>query len=373
MRADRLRVGLDARAAAEVPAGRGRYVRELSRALLELDAGVELVLYGRRAWALEGARWRLVRTPDPLWPAHAGLLAARECDVVLATNSFLMAAAAGPRSVAVVHDLFGLDGRFGAPAGGRAERLTLPFAARRAAGFICDSAATRDDLLARFPQLEARAVVVPLGVDGRFAEAVRGDVPERHGLTGEYVLAVGTVEPRKNLPRLVDAFVGLPAELRASHQLAIVGASGWGESRTEALAASHDGIVLLGYVDDPALAALYAGATAFAFPSLAEGFGLPVLEAMAAGTAVITSDCSSLVEVAGDAARLVDPRDVGSIRGGLADVLSDRARRTDLASRGRARAAEYSWGRTARETLDYLTSVTSTFAAGNSRERNVSS
>jgi alpha-1,3-rhamnosyl/mannosyltransferase len=368
-----LRIGIDARAAAEVPAGRGRYVRELVRALVKLDTGARLVLYGREPWATEGVEQRTIRTPDPLWAAHAGVVAARETDVVLAANSFLMAGVGGARSVAMVHDLFGLDGRFGAPAGGRLERATLPLAARRAAGFICNSDATRDDLLSRYPDLAERSVAIPLGVDERFAHATPGDAPARHGLDGDYVLAVGTLEPRKNLPRLVEAFLGLPDDLRARHRLAIAGRPGWADARLQELVAANDDIVTLGFVDDDDLAALYAGAAAFAFPSLAEGFGLPVVEAMAAGTAVVTSDCSSLAEVAGDAARLVDPADTASIRAGLEEVLSDPGLRARLVARGREHAAAFNWERTARETLDYLTSVTSTFAAGKSRDRKVSS
>lgn len=368
-----LRIGIDGRAAAEVPAGRGRYVRELVRALVKLDTGTRLVLYGREPWPTAGVEQRSIRTPDPLWAAHAGVVAVRETDVVLATNSFLMAAVGGARSVAMVHDLFGLDGRFGAPTGGRLERVTLPLAARRAAGFICNSNATRQDLLSRFPLLAGRSVVIPLGVDERFARAAPGDAPARHGLTGEYVLAVGTLEPRKNLPRLVEAFLGLPAHLRTRYRLAIAGRPGWADERLQRVVAANEDIVMLGFVDDDDLAALYARAAAFAFPSLAEGFGLPVVEAMAAGTAVVTSDCSALAEVAGDAARLVDPTDVASIRRGLEEVLSDPELRTRLVSRGRGRAAEFSWERTARETLDYLTSVTSMLPAGKSRDRNVSS
>jgi glycosyltransferase involved in cell wall biosynthesis len=368
-----LRIGIDARAAAEVPAGRGRYVRELVRALLSLDARIELVLYARVPWTLPGTSWRLLATPDPAWPAHAGVLARRECDVVLATNSFLMAAVAGSKSVAMVHDLFGVDRRFGAPAGALGERATLPLAARRGARFVCSTRATRDELVTRFPELAGRSAVVPLGVDARFAGAVASDVPRRYGLERGYVLAVGTVEPRKNLPRLVRAFLGLPRGVRSGHRLAIAGAAGWSDTETEQLAARHGDVVRLGFVPDDDLAALYAGAAAFAFPSLGEGFGLPVLEAMAAGTAVVTSNGSALGEVAGDAAKLVDPWSVESIRDGLIDVLTDDRLRSELAARGRARAAEYTWERTARETLAYLTSVTSTFDAGKSRDRKVSS
>jgi alpha-1,3-rhamnosyl/mannosyltransferase len=367
------RVGVDARAAAEVPAGRGRYVRELVRGLVALGDEVEVVLYGRRGWPVEGARWQLLSTRDPLWGAHAGVVAARRCDAVLAANSFLMAAAAGPRSVAMVHDLFGFDRRFGSPPGSVGERLTLPMAAARAGGFVCNSNATRDDLIERFPRLAGRTAVVPLGVDPSFATAAAGDVPARHGLDGAYVLAVGTREPRKNLARLLRAFVGLPSELRERYTLAVAGKVGWGDEETDRLASTHPDIALLGYVDDDDLPALYAGATTFAFPSLAEGFGLPVIEAMAAGTPVLTSNRSSLVEVAGHAARLVDPYEVESIRAGLAELLSDTALREGLARRGPERAAEFTWTRTARETLDYLRSVTSTLAAGKSRDRAVSS
>ena len=368
-----VRLGVDARAAAEVPAGRGVYVRELVRGLLDLDAPVELVLYGREPWPLEGTTWVSLAVGDPIWGARAGMLAARDCDAVLVTNSFLMAAVAGRKSVAVVHDLFGFDRSFGAQRAGHGERATLPLAARRAAWFVCDSAATRHELIDRYPKLAPRTVVVPLGVDSRFSGARSGNVPARYGLGDHYVLAVGTREPRKNLPRLVRAFVDLPPELRARHRLAVAGQAGWSDSETEELAATHDDVTLLGYVPDEDLASLYAGATAFAFPSLAEGFGLPVLEAMAAGTPVLTSDRSSLPEVAGDAALLVDPTDVGAIRAALERLLSDAELRAELAVRGTDRAARFTWRETARHTLDYLTSTTSMFEAGNSRARKVSS
>ena len=360
MRPNPFRLGVDARAASEVRAGRGVYVRELARALLALDEQVEPVLYGREPWPLPGSRFVSVRARDPIWSARAGLQAARECDAVLAANSFLMAAVAGKASVAVVHDLFGFSRSFGAPAGGLGERATLPLAARRAAGFICVSDATRADLVARYPALDSRAVAIPLGVGERFL-----------GLGGEYVLAVGTREPRKNLARLIEAFAGLPRELRERFRLAVAGAQGWDES--QAHASADERVVMLGFVDDADLPSLYAGASVFAFPSLGEGFGLPVLEAMAAGTPVLTSDRSSLPEVAGDAALLVDPTAISSIRAGLARLLADSGLRSDLAARGRGRAATFTWERTARATLDYLTSVTSTFEAGKSRARKVSS
>ena len=147
---------------------------------------------------------------------------------------------------------------------------------------------------------------------------------------------MGTLEPRKNLARLVEAFVALPAELRAGHQLALVGPLGWDVEETlSAAAASPEDVAVLGHVDEDRLHALYAGAACFAYPSLYEGFGMPlVLEAMTAGAPVVTSTVSSLPEVAGDAALLADPRDVRSIRDALAAVLSDPDRAQARTRRG---------------------------------------
>jgi glycosyltransferase involved in cell wall biosynthesis len=170
------------------------------------------------------------------------------------------------------------------------------------------------------------------------------------------VLAVGTLEPRKNLERLIEAWAAVDPTLRADHVLALVGPCGWDDAPIlEAARAS--GARLLGRVSEDELRALYAGCAAFAYPSLYEGFGLPVLEAMAAGAAVITSTTSSLPEVAGDAALLVDPQDTVAITTALARVLADGELRTELRARGPERAAQFSWDRTARETLALLRSI----------------
>jgi alpha-1,3-rhamnosyl/mannosyltransferase len=175
------------------------------------------------------------------------------------------------------------------------------------------------------------------------------------------VLAVGTLEPRKNLPRLIAAWTRLPEELRSAHALALVGPRGWDDEEVLA-AARAAGVRLLGRVGDAQLHALYANATAFAYPSLYEGFGLPVLEAMAAGAPVLTSLSSSLPEVAGDAALLVDPRDTAAIAAGLERLLRDAGLRERLRVAGRARAAAFSWERTARETHALLAQLASTRA-----------
>jgi glycosyltransferase involved in cell wall biosynthesis len=368
-----LRVGIDARAAAEVPAGRGRYVREIVRALLALNAEADPLLFARRAWPLEGTRWRLIPTREPFWGAHAGLVAARECDVVLASNSYLMAIAPLP-VVVVVQDVFGFDRSHGLPASALGERVTLPLAVRRAAGFVCPSVATREALERLYPATADRTVVIPLGVTHAFLDAEPSDVARRHGVERPFILTVATLEPRKNLPRLVEAFACTSAAQAGTCELVLAGARGWSTEGLDAVIGRHRDVVRpLGFVPDEELSALYAEATAFAFPSLEEGFGLPVLEAMAVGTAVLTSNRSSLPEVAGDAAALVDPEDTQAITQGLDRLMGDSSLREELGRRGRERATGFTWQRTAQATLDYLRSVTSMFAAGNNRDKAVSS
>jgi glycosyltransferase involved in cell wall biosynthesis len=349
------RIGVDARAAAEVPAGRGRYVREIVRAMQALDA--DLRLYARTAWPLSGTRWRLIGTRDPLWGAHAAFAAGRECDVLLASNSYLMTVGRVP-TVPVVFDMFGSDRAHGLPPSALAERMTLPIAVGRAAGFICISDATRRALEERFPATRGRAVTIPLGAAAAFYDATPGGTAERYGLEPGYVLAVGTLEPRKNLPRLVEAFVSLPEPVRDGRSLVLAGGRGWSTAELDAMVGRHrDHVRVLGFVPDEELPGLLAGAAVFAYPSLAEGYGLPVAEAMAAGAPVLTSNRSSLPEVAGDAAVLVDPTDVDAISAGLERLLADEGLRRELAERGRRRAAGLTWEHTARRTLDYLGTV----------------
>ena len=352
-----LRIAIDARAAAEVPAGRGRYVRELLRHLASLETDHRFALYARTPWddpALVGDarfRWRVLAAGEPHWSALAAWHASRECDVVLATNSYLLAGLARVPALATVFDLTPFNRDIALPRGAGFERLTLPLAVRRAHALLPISHATREDLVARFPRAASKATVVELAADASFARDTP-PVAQRYGLEKPYVLALGTLEPRKNLPRLIEAFAGLPIELRATHELVLVGGVGWETGEIDASIARHRDLVRpLGHVPDDDLPGLYREAALFAYPSLFEGFGLPVLEAMAAGTAVVTSNVSSLPEVGGDAVRYADPLDVGSIRNALADVLHDPRKRARLAAAGRERARLFSWERTARETL----------------------
>ncbi|MFA9273073.1 MAG: glycosyltransferase family 4 protein [Baekduiaceae bacterium] len=355
-------IGIDARAAAEVPAGRGRYVRELLRALAALPEAHEIrfELWAREIWddpALDDRfAWKLVGLPDPFWNVAAGLRAGRSADVFLSSNSYLTAWFTSCPTAIVVYDLVPfVEGAQAQSRAARIERATIRPALRRAAALPCISEATRRDLIARFPRTAPIASTIPLAADA--ALAAPPSLPAGHpDLHRPYVLAVGTLEPRKNLERLVAAWLHLPAALREAHDLALVGPRGWDDGSI-LQAAPAAGAQLLGRVSDDELHALYAGAACFVYPSLYEGFGLPVLEAMAAGAPVVTSNVSSIPEVAGDAALLVDPHDVPAIAGAIQRVLTEPGLAEDLRARGEAQASRFSWERTARETLALLLSA----------------
>jgi glycosyltransferase involved in cell wall biosynthesis len=190
-----------------------------------------------------------------------------------------------------------------------------------------------------------RLRLVPWGVRSRPAEAHDVDRVRRlHGLRRPYVLFTGTIEPRKNLGALVAGFAALG---RSDVDLVVVGPDGWNEDLGARIEPLGDRVHRLGFVPRPDLEALLAGAEVFCYPSLREGFGLPVLEAMAQGTAVVTSAGTATEEVAGDAALLVDPTDTATITEALGRLLDDPDLADELGRRGTKRAAELTWQRTA--------------------------
>jgi glycosyltransferase involved in cell wall biosynthesis len=223
-------------------------------------------------------------------------------------------------------------------------RRGVALARRHARLVICPSTATMD--ACRAVGIEAdRLRLVPWGVDVRPVEGSRAArIRDRYGLRRPYVLFCGTLEPRKNLPRVLDAFRRIA---RPDLDLVLAGPRGWKEDLTDGVASSQGRIRPLGFVPPDDLGALYAGAAAFVYPSLAEGFGLPILEAMAYGAPVVTSQGTATEEVAGDAALLVDPLDVDSIAGALERILDDDRLAGTLRGAARARVARFSWRRSA--------------------------
>jgi glycosyltransferase involved in cell wall biosynthesis len=238
---------------------------------------------------------------------------------------------------------------------------------RRAAAVIACSENTRRDLRRFYGVDEGKVYVIPEAADPMFSPCrMPGDLQKvrcRYGLRKPYILSVGTLQPRKNIPRLVQAFLQARQAPGFDLDLVLVGKEGWGPGLGLGSEAVEAGIRMTGYVPEDDLPVLYSGATAFVYPSLYEGFGLPVLEAMACGTAVITSNTSSLPEVAGDAAVYVDPSRTESLVQALLDVARRPAWRRELGERGLRRAQRFSWDDTARKTLAVYEAVAGPSAA----------
>jgi len=349
-----LQIGIDARAATEVPAGRGRVVRELLRALAARDEQHTYHCYCRTRWEepLDARfQWHEIQAGEPWWHLAAAR-AARQCDVYLASNSYLTPLFLRRPSVAIVYDLVTFDPAMRPNRRSVViERLTLGACMRRVAAVIAISQATADSLIERYPAVAGRTTVALLGTSPALDEPLSGEQLPEPG----FVLAVGTLEPRKNLPRLVSAYSRLDAETQALHPLVVVGALGWETGETlRALDSLGDRALAMGHVSDAALAELYRRCAVFCYPSLGEGFGLPVLEAMAAGAPVLTARNSSLPEVGGEAVEYADARDVESIATGLRRLLATPARREELSVLARARAATFSWEGFAAGTLGVL-------------------
>ena len=232
----------------------------------------------------------------------------------------------------------------------------LPSSLRRAAGILTLSSHARDELHRFYPGLRAPIHIVPAAPRASFRPLDGTAIAPalvRAGVRAPYLLAVGSVQPRKNLVRLVEAF----QMLHRTHpgvQLAIVGPGGFRAAwvrETIVKRGLADAVRLPGYVSEEDLVGLYNGAIALVYPSVYEGFGLPVVEAMACARPVIAANTSSLPEVAGDAAILVDPFDVPALHAAMQRLVSDDRAAAELGARGLARAAEFSWRRTASTAL----------------------
>jgi glycosyltransferase involved in cell wall biosynthesis len=372
-----VRIGFDVSQTGQGKAGCGFFADSLVQALAAQDSANEYVLYpafGTGWWDPDHARTtrRIAQPNVRRGPADMGHAESVDFwrhppagfeerlgrpDVVHANNYFCPRGLAHARTVYTLYDLVPLD---------HPEYLTeanrlvcfdgLFEASLRADLLLAISAHSRARFLAHFPHVapERVRVVYP---SSRFEDGrpPRADAAPADLVPGGFFLSVGTLEPRKNLRRLLAAFARLVAAGDTALPLVLAGGRGWLEDGLEAYVSSLglDGRVrVLGYVDDETLRWLYASCLAFAYPSLVEGFGLPVLEAMGLGAAVVTSDRASLPEVAGDAALAVDPEDEQALAGALRRLATEPALRDALRGRAVTRARAFSWAGAARQTLE---------------------
>ncbi len=377
-----VRLGIDITAAVRQGAGIGRFTRELVRALLALGEPHHYLLFAatgglpRAVWQprldylLQPARehglkceirltfvsddwlhrlWHRARLPIPIEWLMGRVDLFYEPDFVLPPTL------PGTPTLLTVHDLtFIRDPDSAFPKLRRYLNRVVPRSVRRATHVLADSLATRQDLCELFGVAPEKVTVIYGGVSGCFAPVTGAEqlaaVRARYGLGhAPFVLGLGTLQPRKNYKRLIQAIAGLECE---TPELVIAGGKGWlyQDILDEVGRWGLSGRVRFpGFVDDRDLPALYSAAAVLAYPSLYEGFGLPVLEAMACGTPVITSNVSSLPEVAGEAALMVSPTDVAALREALQRVLTDATLRATMVERGLAQARRFTWEGAARQ------------------------
>jgi glycosyltransferase involved in cell wall biosynthesis len=362
-----MRVAIDARKLHDF--GIGTYIRNLLRHLARIDHDTEFVLLCGEAdlgvAAQLGPNFRAVLEPSPNYSIreqiHVPWVLRRERPDLYHAPHYVLPAAIHCNSVVTIHDCIHLmfpqylPNRM-AYAYARAQMWT---AAHRSDCILTVSDASKRDILHLFNIPPEKIVVVYNAIDAHFSITPTPDavarVRERYQLDHRFVLYVGNIKPHKNLVRLIEAFSELRTGDLEDVKLLIIGDE---ISKLPALRHAvhrhklHKHVRFLGYVPDDQLTVLYRLAAVFVFPSLYEGFGLPPLEAMASGTPVVVSNVSSLPEVVGDAAVLVDPHDIDSIVDGLRCVLTDPTRADDMRRKGLERSREFSWERSVARTLE---------------------
>jgi len=355
-----MRVAIDARKLHDF--GIGTYIRNLLRQLARIDRETDYVLLSPQTdldiAAQLGPNFRTVLEPSPNYSLreqiHVPWVLRRERPDVFHAPHYVLPPAVPCRSVVTIHDCIHLMFPQYLPnkAAYAYARVSMWAAVKRSNCILTVSEASKRDILHFFNVAPEKIVVVYNAIDDHFwltpPEEEVARVRERYQLDHQFVLYVGNIKPHKNLVRLIEAFDELRRSGPEELKLLIIGDE---ISKLPSLRRAvhrhklHKHVRFLGYVSDGTLRILYRLASLFVFPSLYEGFGLPPLEAMASGTPVVTSNQSSLPEVTGDAAVLVDPYDVSSIVDGMRRVLTDPVLAANLRRRGPERAREFSWPR----------------------------
>jgi glycosyltransferase involved in cell wall biosynthesis len=364
-----MRIAIDIRPVLSKRTGVGNYLYHLLLTLSRIDYANEYRLFSsslkdripeelrRLPQRYQISDFRIpVRIMNALWQRFRfppiELFTGR-ADIVYSPHPFIPPSA-GPKRIVTVHDLYFL--RHPEWSSGEVAKHFIPFVRKslgKADAVVASSLSTKKDCMECCGIEEAKITVVHLGIDRSFfsspSHSETNRAKKKYGIPGEFILSVGTMEPRKNHVRLLHAFQGVH-ERHPGLALVIAGSQG---PSTETILRTIDAlglrgsVILAGYVEERELKALYRAGLMLAFPSLYEGFGFPVLEAMACGTPVLASNRTSIPEIAGDAALLVDPEDTDEIREGMRKLVEEKDLAACCSTKGIARAEAFTWEKTA--------------------------
>ena len=365
-----MHIGFDAHSIGTGLGGNETYASNLIEALAEVDTKNRYTLYVTRQEAIDryANRWPnvtvrktlphtpLIRIPLTL----AAELRRRPIDILHV--QYTAPPLAPCDTVVMIHDLsFEHIPETFKRRSWMQMRLTVRRTARAASHIVTDSEYSRQDILRTYRLPPERVTTTPLAASSRFKPVNDPQVLEKYGISGDYILAVGSIQPRKNIARLIRGYSRmLSRHSDNAPKLVIVGKRAWlfeDTIRAAAVSSANDKILFTGYAPESDLAALYTGALCFAYPSYFEGFGIPLLEAMRCGTPTITSDRTCFPEVVGDASLIIDPFDEESIAAGLWRMISDAGLREQLRSRGFVQSSLFDWRDTARLTVDVYEQV----------------
>ncbi|MFC1925769.1 glycosyltransferase family 4 protein [Chloroflexota bacterium] len=365
-----LRIGIMARGDSAAVGGVNRYIANIIPALLSIDQRNEYVVYydhpshlGENPAAIE----KVIKLPSKMLYDHVALpMQTRrdKIDVLFCTKN-VVPPLVSCKSVVTVHDLgYMVDKKHYHPLDTLYMNLAIRWSMRKGSAIIAISQNTKKDLISLLGTKEEKIHCVYFGINSEYRpienrEYLEG-VRDKYDLPSEFILAISSLQRRKNLPNLVKAFSLVKERPNVNHKLVIIGVPLWQNSSVfDEINTSpvKDEIMWLKYVPEEDLPAIYNLASALAFPSLYEGFGFPLLESMACGCPVICSNTSSLPEIAGDAAVLIDPMSVEQLADGIISILSDDSLREDLTNKGLERASNFTWEKTAKETLNVFEAV----------------
>ncbi|MFA6963140.1 MAG: glycosyltransferase family 1 protein [Patescibacteria group bacterium] len=361
-------IGVDTRELGERKTGKGWYVYHVLKRMLERDHENTYLLYSNKEIDFphfKNAKLVKVESGGIGWHFKVNSRLGKDgVDLYWAPTSPIVPAIAKIPTVHTIHDLSNLIfPQTHTWKGILVDKIFTYWAVKRTKKVITISEATQKDILSFYPFAKGKIEITPLGFDQAFKPMTDSEIAPilaEDKLKPGYILFVGTLEPRKNIETILGAFAKLDPKTQEAHPLIICGKKGWLYENIFAKVDQlnlKDKVKFLEHKGLRELPALYNGASVFVFPSLYEGFGLPPLEAMACGKAVIVSNVSSLPEVVGDAGILIEPKDADNLAQNITKILSDNNYRQDLEQRGLRRAKEFSWEKTADQTRDILSNI----------------